>query len=180
MRENLRRFFDASETRESLDRVFRLCSSSHFDFHRATTEVTYSEALSCAHPILYRPFDIRYVVFHSKMIGEPRSEVMRHLLADSIALLSTRRVTGRPYDNAFVCRGLVEYKAVTHDRNTQVFPLHLTSNSEGQFFSSEGDGSRHINIAHSVLEKWQEFAGVYSADELLAAIYALLYSALSD
>ena len=176
LRENLRRFFDASETYESLNRVFRFCSSSHFNFRRARTEVTHAEALSCVRPILYRPFDVRYVAFHAKLIGEPRPEVMRHLLAGSLALLSTRRVTGRPYDNVFVCRGLVEYKAVTHDRNTQVFPLYLVSSDESLLFTPAGDGKRHVNIAPSVFEEWQESGGVGCADELLAAIYALLFS----
>ena len=176
LQENLRRFFDTSETYETLNHIFRFCSSSHFDFRRARAEVTCPEALLCVRPILYRPFDIRYVVFHPKLIGEPRPEVTRHLLAGSPALLSTRRVTGRPYDNVFVCRGLVEYKAATHDRNTQVFPLYLVSSGEGLLFTPAGDGKRYVNIAPSVLEEWRKSCGVQCPDRLLAAIYALLFS----
>ena len=176
LQENLRRFFDASETYGTLDRAFDFCSSSHFDFHRARSEVTYEEALSCVLPILYRPFDIRYVVFHKRLIGEARPAVMKHLLDGGVALLSTRRVTGRPYDNVLVCRGLVEYKAVTHDRNTQVFPLYLASSDGSSMFTPAGDGKRHVNIAPSVFQKWLHSGGVRSADELLAAMYALLFS----
>ena len=85
LEENLRRFFDMSETYERLDRVFRFCSSSHFDFHKARSEVTYEEAVSCMRPILYRPFDVRYVAFHRKLIGEARPAVMRHLLDGGLA-----------------------------------------------------------------------------------------------
>jgi predicted helicase len=69
-----------------------------------------------------------------------RPEIMSQLDGSSnVALLTTRRTTGRPFDNFLVTRDLVEYKAATHDRNTQVFPLYLTgaSASRGLFAAEE-------------------------------------------
>ena len=104
---------------------------------------------------------------------------MRHLLCGSLALLSTRRVTGRPYDNVFVCRGLVEYKAATHDRNTQVFPLYLetaTDEDGGRLFSSQHDKSGHSNLAPKLYKEWSERLGVRSHEQMFYAIYAILFS----
>ena len=177
LRDKLRVFFDKSETHRSLDEKFGLCSSSHFDFERARSKTTLEEAESCIQPITYRPFDTRYVVYHPLLIGEPRPEVMKHLLAGSLALLSTRRVTGKPYDNVFVCRGLVEYKAATHDRNTQVFPLYLIGEDDGAPLLSIAHRDRkHPNFAASVYEVWQRNLGVESPENVLGVIYALLYS----
>lgn len=177
IRDNLRLFFDESETRESLDQRFRLCSSAHFDFEQARSEVTIAEAESCIQPILYRPFDTRFVVYHPLMIGESRPDVMKHVLAGKLALLSTRRVTGRPYDNVFVCRGLVEYKATTHDRNTQVFPLYLDESGTSESFFTTADGEeRRMNISASVFADWRKHVGTRSPEDLLAVVYAVLHS----
>jgi hypothetical protein len=177
LRDNLRIFFDKSETHRSLDERFGLCSTSHFDFNRARSETTLAEAEACIRPILYRPFDTRYVVYHPLVIGEPRLEVMKHLLGGSLALLSTRRVTGKPYDNVFVCRGLVEYKAVTHDRNTQVFPLYLTRDQDDKSkFSTARGERRRTNIAPAIYEEWKHRLNVHSPEEVFYTIYALLFS----
>ena len=177
LRDNLRIFYDKAESRQSLGKRFSLCSSSHFNFARARTETTLKDAEACIRPILYRPFDMRYVVYHPLIIGEPRPEVMKHLLAGSLALLSTRRVTGKPYDNVLVCRGLVEYKAATHDRNTQVFPLYLTGVQDDTLLTRTSSGQReHPNIAPAVYADWRNRLDIHTAEEMLYTIYALLFS----
>jgi hypothetical protein len=179
LRENLKVFFDRGETRRTLDERFGLCGTGHFDFAKARSGLTLSGAVSHIRPILYRPFDFRYVVYHPLLIGEARPEVMKHLLAGSLALLSTRRVTGRPYDNVFVCRGLVEYKAATHDRNTQVFPLYLDASRPedgGTLFSAEPGETKHPNLAPESYKNLRGRLGVKSPEELFLAVYAILFS----
>jgi hypothetical protein len=105
--QQLQTFFDRNQSHASLAERFRLCTSAHFNFHKARREVSLQEAIKAIHQILYRPFDTRYVVYHPLLIGEPRPEVMRHLLSENLALLSTRRVTGGQYNNVFITRGLV-------------------------------------------------------------------------
>lgn len=174
---NLRIFFDRSESHGSLNRRFHLCTSSHFNFERARRDVTLADAEASIRPILYRPFDFRYVVYHPLLIGEPRPEVMQHLLAGSLALLSTRRVTGKPYDNALVCRGLAEYKAATHDRNTQVFPLYLTGGTDDGLLLATDSGSRqHLNIAPVLRAEWERNLDIKTGEDLFFTVYALLYS----
>jgi predicted helicase len=124
LKQKLVEFYERGATEDYLRGKFGLCSTAHFDFQLARL-VGESAAVRAINPILYRPFDERVVVYHTRLVGEARPEVMRHLLHPNLALLSTRRVTGKPYDNVFSCNKLVEYKAATHDRNTQVFPLWL-------------------------------------------------------
>ena len=177
LRTKLRIFFDRSESRETLDERFGLCSSSHFNFDRARAEVTLADAELAIRPILYRPFDTRYVVYHPLLVGEARPEVMKHLLAGSLALLSTRRVTGKAYDNVFVCRGLVEYKAATHDRNTQVFPLYLVgSDKDTPLFAKAPEKTWLPNIAPAVYADWRTRLQIRSPDDVFFTIYALLFS----
>jgi predicted helicase len=50
-------------------------------------------AQSKIYPILYRPFDVRYIFYHEAVIERPRPEVMRHMLAgENLGLVTTRQV----------------------------------------------------------------------------------------
>ena len=47
----------------------------------------------CVRPILYRPFDCRFVVYDPSVVTRPRTEVMRHLLAgENLGLIFMRQV----------------------------------------------------------------------------------------
>src|ERR1017187_9190903 len=93
----LRIFFDSSRSYSELKKRFNLCGTSHFSFERARSEVSLESAIASIRGILYRPFDARLVAYHGLLIGEARPEVMGNLLFPNLALLSTRRTTGRPY-----------------------------------------------------------------------------------
>jgi type I restriction-modification system DNA methylase subunit len=169
LEDNIDRLLDPSITDAELINDFSLCSTSHFTLKRAR-DVPRDEAISSIRPILYRPFDTRWVIYHPLMIGEPRPEIMGLMLHNNLALLSTRRVTGKPYDNVFISNGLVEYKAATHDRNTQVFPLFLKPTA----FSGDDDrGSLNISTKYlNVLREIDAADGV----SIFGFIYALLHS----
>ena len=181
--EKIRTFLDKKLSREDVEGRFRLCTSSHFDFDRAR-RVKEDQAVESIRPILYRPFDSCWVVYHPLLIGEPRPDVMHHLLHKNLALLTTRRVTGRPYDNVFVTDGLVEYKAATHDRNTQVFPLYLYRNEirdgAALLWGNEGKGGRRPNLSDGLFstlsKQYGSRSGELDPDAILSYIYAVLYS----
>ncbi len=121
-----------SATEEELRERFKLCTTSHWSFNRARAGLNEDYAKSKTVSVLYRPFDLRFTVYSPLVIGEMRKTVMSHLLAPNLALVTTRRSTGRPFDNFFVSDRPVEYKAGSHDRNTQVFPLYLYSAARRQ------------------------------------------------
>lgn len=114
-----------SATEKELRDEFKLCTTRHWSFDRARLSLNEDYAKSNTVSVLYRPFDLRFTVYSPFVIGEMRNDVMSHLLAPNLALVTTRRSTGRPFDNFFVSDRPVEYKAGSHDRNTQVFPLYL-------------------------------------------------------
>ena len=121
-----------SATEKELRERFKLCTTSHWSFNRARAGLNEDYAKSKTVSVLYRPFDLRFTVYSPLVIGEMRKAVMSHLLAPNLALVTTRRSTGRPFDNFFVSDRPVEYKAGSHDRNTQVFPLYLYSAARRQ------------------------------------------------
>jgi predicted helicase len=123
---------DSSATEKELREKFKLCTTSHWSFTRARSGLNEGYAKSKTVSVLYRPFDLRFTVYSPLVIGEMRKAVTSHMLAPNLALVTTRRSTGRPFDNFFVSDRPVEYKAGSHDRNTQVFPLYLYSAARRQ------------------------------------------------
>jgi len=120
------RYLCAAETTEAELRArFRMCTTSQWDWSAARTALSRCIDELTPGSCLYRPFDYRYTVFNRHVCTILREPIMRHLQRGNLALLTTRRVTRLPFDNVLVTDMPVEYKAASHDRNTQVFPLYL-------------------------------------------------------
>ncbi len=142
---NVEEFLRPDATESELRERFSLCTTAHWSFDSAREKLTLAEAKKHLLRFLYRPFDFRYTTYTPHVIGEMRPEVMRHLTRENLALVSTRRVTGKPFDNFFVSRTLVEYKAGSHDGNTQVFPLYLYPASKAK---NSGQADLGVQISH--------------------------------
>jgi len=61
-------------------------------------------------PILYRPFDTRFIFYHEAVIERSRREVMRHILAgENISLCFMRQFSGSmPYTHFLVAENMVD------------------------------------------------------------------------
>jgi predicted helicase len=80
-------------------------------------------------PLLHRPFDNRYIFYHDSAVWSMARPVGSEMFAENnLALVATRQVTRPKYEHAFVSRNMIEIKACSHDRNTQIFPLYLNHN----------------------------------------------------
>ena len=107
---------------------------------------------SVIRPILYRPFDIRYVVYDRSVVTRQRLAVMRHLSGGAPALLTARQATSRGDLPAFVSKSLVDAHAITAATSiTTVFPLYLQEETETS--SIFGDSTSRANIAPAFREE---------------------------
>lgn len=93
-------------------------------------------------PILYRPFDIRYTYYtgHSKGFHcRPRSEVMRQMLRDNLALITSRMTKGESYQHTLVSQTISEVILLSPktSNNAFVYPLYLYDD-EGSSGGSRG------------------------------------------
>ena len=140
-------------------------------------------------PILYRPFDIRYTYYtgHSRgFICRPRTEVMRHMLKENLALITTRQITSLLFNNIYCANSVIEYKTGSHDRNSSVFPLYVYPNEgEMQFDAvhrspnlnpdfikvfSEKLGLKFIEDGKGVLQ------GTFGPEDIFNYAYAVFHS----
>lgn len=78
--------------------------------------------------IQYRPFDFRYVYYHRRLIESFKPIAFNFNIENNLAILATRQVTRNQYEHSFVTNRMIEIKACSHDRNTQLFPFMVFKN----------------------------------------------------
>lgn len=119
-------------------------------------------------PFLYRPFDLRWVLYADYVVERMREPVMRHLLAgENLALVVPRQHKEEP--GALATRWLTGHKAVSaYDVNT-VFPLYLYR--PGLFAAPVP------NLGEAFLRRLARQVGEVPAPEaVFGYVYAVLYS----
>ena len=128
--------------------------------------------------IQYRPFDYRYLFYHKEFIQSMRRPVMSQLLIEGNILLAVTRQVNRPkYEHAFVSHNILEKKTVSHDRNTQTFPIFIYPTDDYSLFDKEIYG----NWSQEFSNQWDEITGINPLDTINALqplnyIYGVLHS----
>lgn len=123
-------------------------------------------------PINYRPFDVKYTYYtgHSRgFICRPRTEVMRHMMKENIAICVGRagQVVGleKPWNIVFCSKFITDFNLFYRGGNVN-FPLYLHNNK-----------NREANINKILLKDLENNYGVAcSPEEILHYIYSILYS----
>lgn len=121
--------------------------------------------------ILYRPFDIRKVLYSSQtkgVIAYPRYEVMQHLLKKNYALIVCRQQTSFDFQHIFLSDQISERCSVSLQTGElgYVFPLYLYSN----------DGTKHSNLKGEIVDEVEKVVGKVTPEDILDYIYAVLHS----
>ena len=139
-------------------------------------------------PIHYRPFDTRWTYYTGQSAGfhmRPRHNIMRHLRKDNLALCVCRIVSNPVWQHALITDKITENRYVSNrgSESGHVFPLYLYPDSEELELVTE----RSINLKPDFLKALSERFGLpqtapsglpqgVSPEEILAYIYAILYS----
>jgi len=156
--ERLERFSNARGGDASIYEEFGFSESKRFDLRAAQAQLRKLKSfLDPIRRILHRPFDQRYIFFHPSVVwslSRPMADQMNG--GDNLALVATRQVTRPQFEHAFVSRHIIEIKACSHDRNTQIFPLFIR-NSDGELALSSGTMP---NIQHGLLAKLASILGL--------------------
>jgi len=97
--------------------------------------------------ILYRPFDVRRILYHKSIVWRTREPLMQSMrIEGNLGLIATRQSLDK-FSHVFVSKNIVEYKAGSHHRNCQVFPMFIYANKDNSF-SAE---LRNANLSKKTL-----------------------------
>lgn len=135
---------------EEMGERFNLRDTFGWNLARSWRQLrTVTELGSSVQPILYRPFDQRFVFYSPLVVELPRERCMTNLLdGRNLALLSTRQVTALPFRHAFATRFISEMKTASHDRATNCFPLFLVHHEQ----SLDASAARTPNLTSTLYE----------------------------
>jgi predicted helicase len=110
---------------EEVRNSFKLSDVGDWSISTARKTVRYDDDWqSSLRKCLYRPLDTRSIFYHDSVIERSRKTVMHHMLKENIGFVTTRQVTGLDFNNILCTANIAEYKCISHDRNSYLFPLY--------------------------------------------------------
>ena len=128
----IERFSKANGEEESVYEGFGFSKSKRFDLRRAQANLRRLDSfIRPIRRLLYRPFDERFIFYHPSVVwslSRPVADQMAN--GKNLALIATRQVTRPQFEHTYVSRHMIEIKACSHDRNTQVFPLFVADSHD--------------------------------------------------
>ncbi|NLI56143.1 N-6 DNA methylase [bacterium] len=131
--------------------------------------------------ILYRPFDIRWILYSEFVIDWTRKEVMQHMIKENLGLLLCRQQSKTGFYHSLISNYITESSVVSNKTReiTYHFPLYLyPSLNKNHIFEKEYKVIERIpNIKEEIFEMLQkEYKKEVTPEEILYYIYGVLYS----
>jgi predicted helicase len=100
--------------------------------------------------ILYRPFDLRRIVYHKSIVFRTRAEGMRHMLSgDNLALSTTRSIEIGHFEHVFCTREIIGHHSVSLKEVNYMFPLWLSPDADDLLSA----GTRRPNLSENFLHR---------------------------
>jgi len=130
-------------------------------------------------PILYRPFDTRWIFYHSDAIDFGRENVMKHLSLDNIAISTTRSIEiGRGFEHVLATTKIISHHTISMKEVNYLFPLYVYSipgKEDFNFHHEEIEQKPNIRtfITNALTEALE---APLIPEELFRYLYAILYA----
>lgn len=140
-----------------------------------TQELAKSQNLSkeVIQPILYRPFDVRFIVYDKKVVTRGRQEVMRNMLAgDNTGLIINRQIRLDNVRHTFISNKIIDLHILeTANASAYNFPLYIYP-KQGEMLEE----NRRVNFSEEFLAEATQKLGKFTPEEMLSYIYAVFHS----
>ena len=179
LKNNILQFQNLSQLDEIILQAFKLREKSNWKIKYARQEIAKISNLDDnIKEISYRPFDKRYIFYHQSLVERMRSDVMRHMLEENIALIMPKRVeTKIPWQHSFIGDCIIDHVTVSLKTIDYVFPLYLYMDKTKKGLFDHHKSEKEPNIPSGIFEK---LASVYgqrpTPEEIIYYIYAVFYS----
>jgi predicted helicase len=138
---------------------FGIKKAPHWDFAKAKNQLSLDPS-SSVKPVLFRPFDVRYIYYEKAMIerGDHRYDLMRHMFDSNLALITVRRIEGGgEFTHFFATNRISVLHSTSAKEGNFVFPVYLYPNGkmpEGDLFAH--DNGRRPNLSAAFIQDFCE------------------------
>jgi len=116
----------------------------------------------------YRPFDIRFVYYDTKIIQRARKKIMRHFEKDNLALVSSRFLSMGSFQHQFIT-DIVSDRCLVSSRTKEggyIFPLYFYNGTKKPNFTEEFGRFKDKQYPNQKI----------TPEDILGYIYAVLHS----
>ncbi|MFQ5851957.1 MAG: type ISP restriction/modification enzyme [Candidatus Binatia bacterium] len=169
---------------ENLHQFFSIPKKKGWSIRKAWNmlqEFSDGQLANCIFPVLYRPFDVRWIFYHDSVVWRTVKRIMGHMLrGENLGLIIPKRVElAGGWQHALAINLLVEHVAVSLKTIDYLFPLYLYPDSDKKDLLSPlgGPVKRRPNLDPSLLQGLKEAHGrMPTPEEVFHYIYAVLYS----
>jgi predicted helicase len=158
------RFFSLLDTPEIVS-AFPQLADTWWDYSKIGN-LNAQEAIKNISRCLFRPFDIRYIIYHPLFLNRARKEVMDHINGkENLVLITSRHYRKETFNSCFISELIVEQKAGESTRGSYVFPLYSYSN-----------GKKELNFTPLVKQVFKSSLSEFNEYAIIDYIYAILHS----
>ena len=131
------------ETQEAIKK-FSIKQSPHWDFTKAKKNISKDVAKSIK-PILFRPFDVRYIYYEKFMIerGDHRFDLMQNMFQRNLSFITVRRSETAILPAHFFCsKDISVLHSTSAKEGNFVFPLYLYPTEKRGLFDEPTSGKK--------------------------------------
>ena len=135
-------------------------------------------------PVIYRPFDFRFIFYEGKLVWRTVEKVMRHLIAGENIGLITSRITKDAF-SALCTKHIAAHKSATVYDRSYIFPLYLYPDEAQENIGDEVARKPNLNadliktvadrIGMRFVPEKIDDANTFSPVDILDYIYAVLH-----
>jgi len=117
--------------------------------------------------ITYRPFDNRFIYYHTKIVDWGREKIMKHfILGINIGLIVPKQLAPAENPGAFITKCIGGHKTFSAFNSNYYFPLYLYTE----------DGTKIPNLKTEIVNEIEKTVGKVTPEDILDYIYAVLHS----
>ncbi len=180
LRQRISIFRDPRKSDEEIRTLYELRDTPYFKLPQARQKVAADDNWEKKIvPVLYRPFDVRWIFYHTAVIDRHRENVMRHMLAgENLGLLVMRQYYYKvnEYCYVFVSDLITERRVFISNRGAHYhFPLYLYHISDDERLALHGDVEREPNLNPEFVRQIEQIVGKTTPERIFYYIYAVLY-----
>ncbi len=142
-------------------------------------DISDSELKEFILPVLYRPFDVRWIFYHDSVVWRTVKKVMQHMTGENLGLIIPRRVElSGGWQHALATNLLVEHVTISLKTTDYLLPLYLYHDTgKKDLFTAIESPYKTSNINPDLLSALSITYGKKpTPEEVFYYIYAVLYA----
>jgi len=136
-------------------------------------------------PILYRPFDIRYIYYKPELLQRARQKIMTNMFFENQAIITSRIIKDPVFQHCILSNTITNsgLLATNTSSSSYIFPLYCSDIKIKYNHSNQSDGlsetpQQKSNFSKQFCEFINQRYPTLAINDLFNYIYAMLYSKL--